>query len=86
MLFRSNVGFSGGERKRMMLLRLLMTQPRLAILDEPDSGADAATQKLIAQVMHEMPQTSFVFISHQKNFTELAEPTSETVLRDGKIV
>ncbi len=81
-----NVGFSGGERKRMMLLRLLMTQPRLAILDEPDSGADAATQKLIAQVMHEMPQTSFVFISHQKNFTELAEPTSETVLRDGKIV
>ncbi|MBR2510732.1 MAG: ATP-binding cassette domain-containing protein, partial [Alphaproteobacteria bacterium] len=34
-----NVGFSGGERKKIMLLRLVMTQPKLAILDEPDSGA-----------------------------------------------
>ncbi len=49
-----NVGFSGGERKKIMLLRLLMTRPALAILDEPDSGADAKTQQLIAEIIHEM--------------------------------
>ena len=50
-----NVGFSGGERKRVMLLRLLITQPKLAILDEPDSGADAATQQLITKIISTMP-------------------------------
>ena len=46
-----NVGFSGGERKRLMLLQLVMTRPKLAILDEPDSGADADTQKQIADTI-----------------------------------
>ena len=78
-----NVGFSGGERKRMMLLRLLMTRPRCAILDEPDSGADAATQHLVADIMHEMKETTFLFISHQKNFTDLVQPTSQTVICNG---
>ena len=80
-----NVGFSGGERKRMMLLRLLMTKPKLAILDEPDSGADADTQRLIAQIMHEMTDTTFLFISHQEHFTELARPTARTVISHGKL-
>lgn len=80
-----NVGFSGGERKRMMLLRLLMTSPKLAILDEPDSGADADTQRLIAQIMHEMHDTAFLFISHQEHFTSLADPTSRSVISHGKI-
>lgn len=80
-----NVGFSGGERKRMMLLRLIMTRPRLAILDEPDSGADTETQHLIADIMHEMKETTFLFISHQKNFTEMVSPTSETIIGSGKI-
>jgi len=81
-----NVGFSGGERKRMMLLRLLMTRPRLAILDEPDSGADADTQRLIAQTMHDMTDTTFLFISHQAAFTDMAAPTARTEIRDGKIL
>lgn len=81
-----NVGFSGGERKRLMFLRLLMTGPRLAILDEPDSGADAATQKLFAEIMNEMSGTSFLFISHQEKFTQLANPNTITTLSDGKIV
>ncbi len=81
-----NVGFSGGERKRLMFLQLLMTNPRLAILDEPDSGADAATQKLFAEIMNEMSGTSFLFISHQEKFTQLAAPTAITTLSDGKIV
>ncbi len=81
-----NVGFSGGERKRLMFLRLLMTNPILAILDEPDSGADATTQKIFAEIMNEMPGTSFLFISHQEKFTQLANPNTITTLSDGKIV
>lgn len=81
-----NVGFSGGERKRMMLLRLIMTQPRLAILDEPDSGADAETQQLIAQTIRQMPDTTFLVISHQPTFTEMLSPTGETKLGHGTIV
>lgn len=81
-----NVGFSGGERKKLMFLRLLMANPKLAILDEPDSGADAATQKLFAEVIHEMSGTTFLFISHQEKFTQLVSPTAITSLSSGKIV
>lgn len=81
-----NVGFSGGERKRVMLLRLLMTQPKLAILDEPDSGADAATQQLITNTISTMPNTTFLFISHQQGFTEQVQPTDITTLSHGEIM
>ncbi|MCL2331639.1 MAG: ATP-binding cassette domain-containing protein [Proteobacteria bacterium] len=90
-----NVGFSGGERKRLMFLRMILTQPKFAILDEPDSGADAEAQKLFADVIKEMnvtPVTShqspvtFLIISHQEKFTELFSPTAEIVLKNGEIV
>lgn len=81
-----NVGFSGGERKRLMLLRLIMTEPKFAILDESDSGADATVQQQIADAINEMTNTTFLFISHQKNFTDLVKPTDTTILSDGKIV
>lgn len=81
-----NVGFSGGERKRLMLLRLILTNPRLAILDEPDSGADADTQKLIADTISSMPNTTFIFISHQDAFTKMTKLTNTTTLSGGKIV
>lgn len=81
-----NVGFSGGERKRIMLLQLLLTQPKLAILDEPDSGADTETQKLIADTIHKMPDTTFLFVSHQPAFLNLVHPTHTTTLSEGKIM
>lgn len=81
-----NVGFSGGERKRLMLLRLVLTMPKLAILDEPDSGADAQTQKQIVQTMRDLTDTTFLFISHQQNFTDMIKPTHTTTLSDGKIM
>ena len=80
-----NVGFSGGERKRLMLLRLIMTQPKFAILDEPDSGADTTTQQQIADIIHDMKNTTFMFISHQEKFTKLISPTNTTTLNGGKI-
>lgn len=80
-----NVGFSGGERKRLMLLQLIMTRPKLAILDEPDSGADADTQKQIADTIASMQDTTFLFISHQSQFTKMVQPTAETKIKNGKI-
>ena len=81
-----NVGFSGGERKRLMLLQLIMTNPKLAILDEPDSGADGETQDLIAQTIANMPNTTFLFISHQAAFTDRIKPTGITTLSSGQIM
>lgn len=81
-----NVGFSGGERKRIMLLRLLMIKPQLAILDEPDSGADAIVKEQIANTIKSMPDTTFVFISHQNDFTNMVCPTHTTTLSNGKIM
>ena len=81
-----NVGFSGGERKRIMLLRLVLAKPKLAILDEPDSGADITVQEQIAHTIKSMPQTTFMFISHQNDFTKMVAPTDTTTLSNGKIV
>lgn len=81
-----NVGFSGGERKRLMLLHLLMTKPKLAILDEPDSGADTATKQLIADTIKNMPHTTFIIISHQPDFTNMIAPTNTTTLSGGQIM
>ncbi len=79
-----NVGFSGGERKKIMLLQLILTKPKFAILDEPDSGADTQTQQLIADTIKSMPDTTFMFISHQPAFTELVSPTDTISLSNGK--
>jgi Fe-S cluster assembly ATP-binding protein len=88
-----NVGFSGGERKRLMFLRLLMAWPKLAVLDEPDSGVDSETQKLFADVIHEMnagadgrTPVTFVFVSHQDKFTDWVAPTAITTLNQGRVV
>ncbi len=81
-----NVGFSGGERKRIMLLRLILTNPKIAILDEPDSGADKDVQEQIANTINEMKETTFIFISHQDNFTSKIGVTKTITLENGKIV
>lgn len=81
-----NVGFSGGERKRLMLLRLILTNPKLAILDEPDSGADASVQEQIVDTIKDMPETTFLFISHQQKFTDMINPDNITTLSSGKVM
>ena len=81
-----NVGFSGGERKRIMLLRLVLTQPKLTILDEPDSGADKEVQQQIIDTINSMPNTAFLFISHQDAFASKINITETTALDNGKIV
>ena len=81
-----NVGFSGGERKRIMLLRLLLTEPKLAILDEPDSGADKDVQQQIIDTINKMKNTTFLFISHQDAFSDKIKISHTTTLDNGEIV
>jgi Fe-S cluster assembly ATP-binding protein len=67
-----NEGFSGGERKRLELLQLLLLQPKLAILDEIDSGLDARGISLVIEIIQEMKRagTSFIIITHNKRLLE----------------
>lgn len=81
-----NVGFSGGERKRIMLLRLLLTQPKFAMLDEPDSGADKDVQKQIIETINKMKDTTFLFVSHQDSFAKNINISQTTTLDNGEIV
>ena len=69
-----------------MLLQLILTRPRLAILDEPDSGADTDTQKQIADTISDMTDTTFLFISHQSQFTKMVNPSVETKIKNGQII
>ena len=69
-----------------MLLRLILTQPKFAILDEPDSGADATTKQQIANIITQMQDTTFLFISHQDDFIKSVSPTTTTQIKNGCII
>lgn len=70
-----NEGFSGGERKRLELLQLLLLKPKLAILDEIDSGLDSAGVKILVKIMQEMQKegASFLLITHNKKILDEVE-------------
>ena len=76
-----NDGFSGGERKRNELLQLALLQPRLAFLDEIDSGMDVDGVRAVVQLVHQLRAkgTALVVISHYLHLIESLEP--DTVLR-----
>ena len=67
-----NEGFSGGERKRLELLQLLLLKPKLAILDEIDSGLDSDGVKILIKIVMQMKQegTAFVIITHSKKLAK----------------
>ena len=79
----ANVGFSGGEKKRLMFLHLLLLRPKFAILDEPDSGADKSAIKKFGEIIDGMKGTTFLVVSHLGAFFE---QTAEISLQDGKII
>jgi Fe-S cluster assembly ATP-binding protein len=70
-----NEGFSGGEKKRLELLQLLLLRPKLAILDEVDSGIDAGGAEMVIKIINEMKKagTSFLLITHNKKLLERIE-------------
>ncbi|MDE2395999.1 MAG: Fe-S cluster assembly ATPase SufC [Burkholderiales bacterium] len=82
-----NEGFSGGERKRNELLQLALLQPRLALLDEIDSGLDADGVRAAVQLIRELRArgTAFIVISHYQQLIESLEPDTVLRLDQGRI-
>ena len=83
-----NEGFSGGEKKRNEILQMAMLEPRLAILDETDSGLDIDALKAVAQGVNALrsPKRSIVLVTHYQRLLDYIEPDYVHVLSGGKIV
>jgi Fe-S cluster assembly ATP-binding protein len=83
-----NVGFSGGEKKRNEIFQMAMLEPKLAILDETDSGLDIDALKLVAQGINRLraPDRAMVLITHYQRLLDYVEPDHVHVLSDGRIV
>jgi Fe-S cluster assembly ATP-binding protein len=83
-----NEGFSGGEKKRNEIFQMAVLEPRLAILDETDSGLDIDALKLVAEGVNLMraPDRAFVVITHYQRLLEYIVPDRVHVLDQGRIV
>jgi Fe-S cluster assembly ATP-binding protein len=83
-----NEGFSGGEKKRNEILQMLMLDPKLAIMDETDSGLDIDALQVVAKGVNELkgPEFSAVIITHYQRILRYIEPDHVHVMLDGRIV
>lgn len=83
-----NEGFSGGEKKRNEIVQMAVLQPKLAILDETDSGLDIDALKLVANGINRLRdgKRSFVVITHYQRLLDYLTPDKVHVLSDGRIV
>ena len=83
-----NDGFSGGEMKRLEMLQLSLIKPKVAILDEIDSGVDVDAQKTVAEAIKKIREsdgTSFVIITHYQRLLNFVNPDKVHVVLDGKV-
>jgi Fe-S cluster assembly ATP-binding protein len=82
-----NEGFSGGEKKRNEVLQMLVLEPRLAVLDETDSGLDIDALKVVANGVNQMrsPERSFLLVTHYQRLLEYVVPDFVHVLVRGRI-
>jgi len=83
-----NVGFSGGEKKRMEILQMAILQPRLLILDETDSGLDIDALRIVSEGVNAMraPDRSMLVITHYQRLLDYIRPDAVHVLVGGRIV
>jgi Fe-S cluster assembly ATP-binding protein len=83
-----NVGFSGGEKKRNEILQMTMLQPKLAVLDETDSGLDIDALKIVSDGVNRLrsPERSFVVITHYQRLLNYIVPDVVHVLSKGRVV
>jgi len=83
-----NVGFSGGEKKRNEIFQLALLNPKLAILDETDSGLDIDALKQVSDGVNKLrsPDRAFVLITHYQRLLDYIVPDHVHVLSQGKIV
>jgi Fe-S cluster assembly ATP-binding protein len=83
-----NEGFSGGERKRVEILQMMMLKPKFVILDEIDSGLDIDALKMVAEEIKKYfsDQVGFLIITHYQRILKNIEPGFVHILVDGKVV
>ncbi|MBI1361508.1 MAG: Fe-S cluster assembly ATPase SufC [Alphaproteobacteria bacterium] len=83
-----NVGFSGGEKKRLEIFQMLMLAPRFMILDETDSGLDIDALKVVAEGVNALrsPERSMLVITHYQRLLDYIKPDKVHVLSAGRIV
>jgi Fe-S cluster assembly ATP-binding protein len=83
-----NVGFSGGEKKRFEILQMALLEPRLAVLDETDSGLDIDALKLVSHGVNGLrdPARAFLVITHYQRLLEHINPDVVHVMARGRIV
>ena len=89
MLHRAvNEGFSGGEKKRNEIFHMAVLEPRLAILDETDSGLDIDALRVVSEGVNAMrsPDRAFIVVTHYQRLLNYIVPDFVHVLSDGKIV
>ena len=82
-----NVGFSGGEKKRHELFHVLLLDPKVVILDEPDSGLDVDGVRMVAEVIKELRNQgkAILLITHYARLMRFVKPDEVTILYDGKV-
>ena len=82
-----NVGFSGGEKKRNEVFQMAMLEPRLAVLDETDSGLDIDALKIVANGVNSMrsPDRAVILITHYQRLLDYVVPDKVHVLAHGRI-
>ncbi|MDQ3195408.1 MAG: Fe-S cluster assembly ATPase SufC [Pseudomonadota bacterium] len=88
-LYRAvNEGFSGGEKKRNEILQMAVLEPRLAILDETDSGLDIDALKIVANGVNSLrsPERAIILVTHYQRLLNYIVPDFVHVLQDGRIV
>ncbi len=83
-----NVGFSGGEKKRLEIYQMLMLEPRFMVLDETDSGLDIDALKVVAEGVNALrsPQRGMLVITHYQRLLDYIKPDRVHVLSAGRIV
>jgi Fe-S cluster assembly ATP-binding protein len=83
-----NDGFSGGEKKRCEILQLAVLQPKIAVLDETDSGLDIDSVKIVAEGVNRLvgPEMGVMIITHYQRILRYIKPDHVHILLDGRIV
>jgi Fe-S cluster assembly ATP-binding protein len=84
-----NEGFSGGEKKRMEILQLALQQPRIAVLDETDSGLDIDALNVVAHGVNTVAAETgmgVLIITHYQRILHMVQPTRVSIMFDGRIV
>ena len=83
-----NVGFSGGEKKRNEIFQMAMLNPRLAILDETDSGLDVDALRIVANGVNKLksPENATIVITHYQRLLDYIVPDIVHVLYKGRII